>query len=265
MRADPCRGIVLAAGRGSRLGERTAERPKCLVELGGRSLLDWQIAALGAAGISPLGVVRGYRADLIVREQLHTFDNPHWERGQMVASLCCARSWLSAVPCVVAYGDVVFHPRVIRALCATTADLAITYDRAWRELWSARFAHPEEDAESFRTTDGHLAEIGRRVTDLDDVQGQFMGLLRCTPAGWRQIDAELATTDADTLQTTELLQLLVTRGARIATVAVDGGWCEVDSATDLSLYERCSTRPGWRHDWRHGWSAASAERDGGVA
>jgi NDP-sugar pyrophosphorylase family protein len=92
-----------------------------------------------------------------------------------------------------------------------------------------------------------------------------MGLLRCTPAGWRQIEAELATTDADALQTTELLQRLVARGTRIATVPVDGGWCEVDSTSDLALYERCLVRSGWRHDWRHGWSDATGAHGGAVA
>lgn len=258
MRAEHCRAIILAAGRGSRLGVLTADRPKCLVELAGRPLLDWQLAALDAAGVTRVGVVRGYRAHDVVRSVLEPFDNPRWQHGNMVASLLCARSWLREAPSLVVYGDVVFHPQAARALRAADADVALTYDLAWRALWSARFAHPEDDAESFRTRDGRLVEIGRRVTDLDVVQGQFMGLVRFTPAGWREAEDVIAAADASTLQTTGLLQLLVERGVAIATLPVRGRWCEVDDARDLALYEHALRSPGWPHDWRHGWSDGHA-------
>jgi choline kinase len=262
MPAEPCRAIVLAAGRGSRLGALTATRPKCLVELAGRSLLDWQTAALHAAGITRLGIVRGYRAHDIARPALQPFDNQRWQHGNMVASLLCARSWLRAAPCLVVYGDVVFHPQAARALRAADADVALTYDRAWRALWSARFARPEDDCESFRSEGGRLVEIGRRVTDLDAVQGQFMGLVRFTPAGWRAAEAVIALGDASTLQTTELLQRLVEHGVAVATLPVRGRWCEVDDARDLALYEHALRNPGWTHDWRQGWSD---ELDGGSS
>jgi len=254
MRAEPaCRGIVLAAGRGARLGALTARRPKCLLPLAGRALLDWQLAALRGAGIARLAVVRGYRARAVVRTGVRTFDNPDWERGQMVASLARARTWLASAPCVVAYGDVVFSADAVARLCAARGDVAITYDLEWRALWEARFARPEDDAESLRVRDGRVVEIGAPVTDLDDVDGQFMGLVRFSPAGWRHVDAVRATLAAGerrALQTTRLLQLLVERGVRVAAVPVRGRWCEVDSAHDLDVYTRALATPGWRHDWR---------------
>lgn len=266
MHAEPRRAVILAAGRGSRLGALTATRPKCLVEIAGRSLLDWQTAALRAAGVERLGIVRGYRAQMIARPGLHTFDNPRWEQGNMVASLLCARPWLQHSPCIVAYGDIVYHPQAVRALLAVDADVGLTYDVAWRELWSARFARPEEDAESFRSELGRLVEIGRRVTDLDAVQGQFMGLLRFTPAGWRHAEDVIARSDARTLQTTHLLQRMVERGVPIAAVPVRGGWCEVDGTNDLEVYEQALRQPGWRHDWRRAWTPSDAgEARGGTA
>jgi len=250
---DATRGIVLAAGRGRRLGALTERQPKCLLSLAGRALLDWQLAALRAAAVTRLAVVRGYRARTIRRDGVHAFDNRHWARGQMVASLACARAWLASVPCVVAYGDVVFHPDPVRRLVAAGGDVAITYDVAWRALWSARFARPEDDAESLRVREGRVVEIGRRVAALDDVDGQFMGLLRFSPAGWARVEDVLASLEPHarrTLETTRLLQLLVERGVRVGAVPVRGRWCEVDSAADLELYERALARGSWVHDWR---------------
>ena len=54
------RAILLGAGQGTRLRPLTDDRPKCMVEVGGRPLLDWQIRALRAAGVDDIVLVRGY-------------------------------------------------------------------------------------------------------------------------------------------------------------------------------------------------------------
>ena len=59
------RAIILAAGKGSRLLPLTADRPKCLIELNGRSLLEWQLDCLFEAGIAEMVVVTGFRPDLV--------------------------------------------------------------------------------------------------------------------------------------------------------------------------------------------------------
>ena len=60
------KAIILAAGRGSRMKNMTDERPKCLVELGGKPLLEYQLTALRQAGINEIAVVTGYRRELLV-------------------------------------------------------------------------------------------------------------------------------------------------------------------------------------------------------
>ena len=53
---------------------------------------------------------------------------------------------------------------------------------------------------------------------------------------------------------TSLLQLLLKDGVEIDTTPVNGRWCEVDSETDLRLYEHKLEHPNWTHDWR--WETA---------
>src|SRR5438045_673554 len=84
------RAVILAAGRGSRMGPLTDATPKCLLPLGGRPLLEWQVAALRGAGIDTVGIVRGYNAHLFDGRALTTFENPRWAETNMVASLACA-------------------------------------------------------------------------------------------------------------------------------------------------------------------------------
>jgi choline kinase len=255
------RAIILAAGRGSRLGAHTETQPKCLVELAGKPLLHWQHDALRAAGVAQIAIVRGYRAESLPTYFDAVFDNPQWSRTNMVATLRCAAAWLAAEPCLVAYSDIVYRPAIVRALIRAEGPLAITYDRCWQALWGARFADPLSDAENFRLTPtGELGEIGGRATSLDAVEGQYMGLLKFTPEGWHATEAWLAQRSAaeqERMDMTSLLGGLLKAGTRIAAVPVSGGWCEVDSAEDLSLYEaRLGASPRWSHDWREAEATA---------
>jgi choline kinase len=235
------KAIILAAGRGSRMKGLTDDRPKCLVELAGRSLLDRQVTALRAAGCTEVAVVAGYRSDLLEGRGLGVFTNPRWAETNMVVSLTCAAAWLDAGPCLVSYGDIFYTASTARRLAGAAADIAISYDPDWHALWSARFADPLSDAETFRLApDGTVADIGRRPTSLDEVQGQYMGLLKFTPAGWAAVTGHLAAVGpqaAARLDMTSLLRALIDKGTPVGAVAADGPWGEVDSATDLAFYE----------------------------
>jgi L-glutamine-phosphate cytidylyltransferase len=236
------RAIILAAGRGSRMGELSDERPKCLVEFGGKPLIERQVAALCAGGMQPIGIVRGYRAEMINLPNLTYFDNERWAETNMVMSLVTAAEWLRAGPVIVSYADIFYRHGLVRKLAAASGDLVITYDRAWRSLWSRRFVDPLADAETFRTdASGRLIEIGNKAKHIDEIKGQYMGLLKFTPRGWGDVEKLLATLDTqsrDQLDMTGLLQRLLRQNIVIETVGTDGQWGEIDNPGDLALYER---------------------------
>lgn len=262
------RALLLAAGRGSRMGGLTDERPKCLTPLAGRALLSWQVAALEKAGVADVGAIGGYRADALAPYVPVVATNDRWAESNMVTTLRAAASILRAEPCIVAYTDIVYRPGHVAALAEADGDVVVTYDTDWLSLWSARFEDPLSDAESFVQRDGVLREIGARSASVDAIQGQYMGLLKIMPAGWAGIERtleKLGPAAVDRLDMTALLQRLLAEGATIRTVAVSGGWCEVDSADDIRLYERLiakAERRGekWRHDWR--WAADDEEING---
>ncbi len=235
------RAIILAAGRGSRMQAATADRPKGLVEVAGVALLDRQIAALRAAGAEDIGVVTGYRGEMMATRSLTRFHNPRWAETNMVASLTAATDWLRSGPCLVSYSDIFYRPEAPLALARAEADMAITYDPHWLGLWQRRFADPLSDAETFRlAADGSLTDIGAKPHSLAEVEGQYMGLLRFTPLGWEAVEAVLAGLDParrDRLDMTSLLRLLLAAGQRIAALAAPWPWGEVDSETDRALYE----------------------------
>jgi choline kinase len=235
------RAIILAAGRGSRMGRRGDDRPKCLVELEGKPLIARQIAAIRRARIDEVGVVRGYRAEMIDFPGITYFTNTRWAETNMVVSLAAAATWLRSGPVIVSYADIFYRDDLVRGLADAPGDLVISYDRAWRRLWTRRFSDPLSDAETFRIdATGQLLEIGGRTTRIEDIEGQYMGLMKLTPTAWSTIEALLDMLDApirDRLDMTGLLrQLLAKKALSVSAFGTDGQWGEVDSPEDVALY-----------------------------
>lgn len=235
------KAIILAAGRGSRMKDLTEEVPKCLVELRGRPMLEWQLEALRGAGITDIAIVTGYRRELLASRGLHEFHNPRWAETNMVSSLAQANAWLSDTPCIVSYSDIFYQASAVRSLMDANDALAITYDPDWLQLWQKRFGDPLLDAETFRlNADNTLLEIGNKPQSVEEIQGQYMGLLRLTPEGWNEIlrlRAGLAPTQCDKMHMTGTLQMVIDAGrVPVKAVPYRDGWGEVDSPEDLRSY-----------------------------
>src|ERR1700733_5504463 len=236
------RAVILAAGRGSRMGQLADDRPKCMVELEGKPLIERQISALRRGGVDEIGVVRGYRAEMIDFPGLSYFANERWAETNMVMSLAAAATWLRSGPVIASYADIFYRSELVHGLAGTPGQLVISYDRAWRQLWTRRFADPLADAETFRiNAAGQLLEIGGKTMRIEDVEGQYMGLLEFTPPAWTAVEALLSTLDApirDRLDVTGLLRRLLTgKEFRIGTFATDGQWGEIDNPEDVALYQ----------------------------
>ena len=247
------RALILAAGRGSRMGELTNDQPKCLTEYQGRSLLDWQMDALKKAQISNITIVGGYRYEMLTNHDAAMVVNTRWAETNMVGSMLCADQFLSG-GALISYSDIIYSSDVVRSLRDASGDIVITYDTRWHELWKLRFDNPLLDAETFSVdTAGRLIDIGRRTDDLSEVNGQYMGLLKFSERGWKQTKKVLDDLDqqsTDKLDMTSLLQFLIKNGEEIQTVPVAGNWFEFDSAADLALYNAL-TGPSGSGDW---WS-----------
>lgn len=236
------KAIILAAGRGSRMKELTDERPKCLAELRGKTLLDWQLEALRETDIKEIAIVTGYKREMLANRGLVEFHNPRWAETQMVSSLACAADWLQTGPCIVSYSDIFYGQSAVESLINSAALLAVTYDPNWLQLWTHRFGDPLLDAETFRLTpEGTLAGIGSKPKTVEEVQGQYMGLLRFTPGGWAEvvrIRSALTAEKCDRMQMTGTLQKVVDAGQiKVTAISYNGAWGEVDSAKDLAVYQ----------------------------
>ena len=141
--------IILAAGHGTRLRPLTNNKPKCLVELAGKPLLDHQLEVLCAAGVGDIHVVAGYRADKLDRPDFTRHINERYADTNMVSTLFVAESVMTGYSdLIISYGDIVYEPRVLSALCMVDAPISLVVDREWRRYWAARMDNPLSDAET---------------------------------------------------------------------------------------------------------------------
>jgi choline kinase len=252
------KAIIVAAGRGRRLGVETDEIPKCMVKVGGRSILHWQIDALAAAGVDDVVIVRGYLGDRIVGPaggpKLRFVDNPEWASNNILTSLFYAEAEMRD-GFLFTYSDIVFSREHARRVAAAAAPVALIIDRRWRDAYEGRTLHPVSEAELASvagTSDGAaVTRVGKRLVAAEEAAGEFSGLARFAPAGaaalaevWHEalaggLDAPFGAAAAlRQSYLTDGLNAVAARGVTLGAVLVDGGWREIDTEQDLASAER---------------------------
>ncbi len=236
------KAIILAAGRGSRMKELTASCPKCLTNLNGKPILEWQLQAFRKANIKEIAIVSGYKRRFLTKYNLVEFHNKDWAKTNMITSLACAETWLKENVCIVSYGDIFFDHSALESLKKATADIAITYDSNWKNLWIKRFKQPLLDAETFKINgEDVVVDIGNKPKGFKEIQGQFMGLFRLTPKGWsvlQKVRQNLSPTKCNQIDTTYALRKVIESNmTKVKGVKYEKPWGEVDTETDLSVYK----------------------------
>ena len=220
------RGLILAAGRGSRLGNYN-HTTKCLLEVAGRRLIEYQLEACAEAGVAPVALVVGYRAD-DVREAVgiraEYIHNPRWDSTNSLYSFLLARDWITG-PIVVMNSDILFHPEILSRVLAVKGD-AFAYD-------SGSGRAPEHM--KVEVADGRLIDMSKELPP-ERSAGENVGLLAFSAEGARALLDKAGAIAADGGEKNWLgaavRQLAAERTIRAIDIA-GLPWGEIDSTFDL--------------------------------
>jgi phosphoenolpyruvate phosphomutase len=237
------RALILAASRGSELGELTEQRPKTMVKVRGKPLLSHIVSAYNAAGIKRIQVVRGWRAEAVDLPSLSYADNREYADSGELLSLACglAAEPDDAMDLYVSYGDVIFHHYILDALAETGDEIAIAVDTDWRES-----ANRGRAADYVRCSQAHsrrnfyqqvhLEAAGEDLPE-DRVHGEWMGFLKVPAAALPKFRAAVAALAADPAnrqaKMLAVLAELMRRGERVRVIYTTGHWLDVDSLEDV--------------------------------
>lgn len=174
-------GVILAAGRGARLNGGKGDMPKCLVTLGGETMLSRNIRQLRAAGITEIVVVVGCAADTVRRTcQGVTFvENTIFAQTNSMYSLWLTRSLLTE-GFVVMNCDVLVHPQLLTDLVSARHEDALLL--AYRDE-SATYGEEEMKVRVHR---GRVVDISKTM-DPDDADGENIGIVKFGRDGARRL------------------------------------------------------------------------------
>ncbi|HEX7946921.1 MAG TPA: phosphocholine cytidylyltransferase family protein [Phenylobacterium sp.] len=238
---SPNRAIILAAGQGKRLLPLTEDRPKCLIELSGKTLLAWQLERLQAAGVEEAVIVTGFRADQVetevarlgLRMPVRLAFNPFYTVSDNTASCWIVRAEFDR-DVLILNGDTLFGPGVAERLrSAPEADITVTIDRK-----------PSYDADDMKvlTETGKLRAIGKTIEAYD---AESIGFLRFSKAGAAKFAAgvEQVLSHPEGLRRWDLsvIDELARSGVDVRVCSIEGlEWGEMDFPQDVLSLNRLS-------------------------
>lgn len=226
--------LILAAGRGRRLLPYTSERPKCLLQVGPRTILEHQLQRLSAAGVERVTVVAGFGAEAVRRRaqacpsRVRVIHNPFFAISDNLISLWSARSEIGE-DTLLLNGDNVFHPAVLEPL--------LDGDPGPCTLLVHRKAAYDEDDMKVALRGDRLAGIGKDLRPAQ-AQAESIGIMRITGDGGRLLRRVLeeAVETADALHGFHVdgVRRMAEAGCRVRCVDIGGlPWSDIDTPEDL--------------------------------
>lgn len=245
----PKKAIILGAGQGKRLLPLTEQRPKCLLPLGGRPFLEWQVIALAANGIRDVVVVTGFQAQAVEAAilarptdgvRVRTLYNPFFQVADNIGSCFVARHEMEGGDFVLLNGDTLFHPELFTQACARAeTPIAVTIDR--KERYDA-------DDMKVRLDGRRLTAIGKTLPE-EHTHAESIGMLFFSGDGGRIFtDAlERVIRREDGLKRWYLSVIdELANDTPIGVADICGHeWCELDYPKDLPAAEHLASRL-WR-------------------
>lgn len=167
--------IIMAAGKGSRLGTLTENKPKAFLKINGIRLIEYNIALLHAYGITDILIVTGYQEEYFEEmarkiSGLRCIYNPFYEMANVLGSFYMAQEYLSE-DAVYLHADTLCSPDILKEMLHSSGDMVLPVD----------FKPCDEEAMKVRTMDGCVTEISKEIP-CDIGEGEFIGIARINKA-----------------------------------------------------------------------------------
>ena len=248
--------IIPAAGFEKQLLPLIEDKPKCLLDIKGKTILERAVSALNDSNIKEIALVRGYKKEAITLPNIRYYDNDRFEETGELFSLFCAESEMKGRT-IVLYGDIIFDNTILEKLLKSPADFALVVDLAWQDQQQRGGApsHINPDLVTFADPPGksylsrfvmgeeehRILKIGQHLPH-DGVHGEFIGMAMFSEKGTQALrDCYRAAQERykssgfheagsfSKASFTDMVQELIDRGHRVDAVPIFKGWMEVDS------------------------------------
>jgi choline kinase len=242
------KAIIIAAGMSSRLMELTDDKPKCMLEVNDKTLLQRQIEIFKHCGIDEIIVIRGYKKEKINYVGVKYIYNMNYRRNNILESLMAAEKEMVG-EVIITYSDILFKRNVVEKLLESKDDISIIIDTDWKDRYKDRFQHPFEEAENVIVEKNKVKKISK-IINPNDAYGEFIGMAKFSKKGseiWRKNYHEVkkqfgnnpfhTAISIEKAYLTDMFQELIDRGYTVSSVDIKGDWMEIDTLEDISKAE----------------------------
>lgn len=227
--------LILAAGRGRRISSLIQDRPKCLIEVGGETVLARALRSLRQNDLEEIWVATGYRSDAIDKVHSRTLFNAHFQTDNVVGTFYESRPvWMSGAICC--FADILFLPEVVHDLLQSSTPVAIANDPFWRDRHQDRI-HDMANAEFVCAVNGNVTKMIKGPLAHDCV-GEALGIFKIDTTAAEVVGSLLDNHIQNnpgirTKSMLYLFNLLVDEGIEIGVVDCHTPWHELDTPEDL--------------------------------
>jgi choline kinase len=241
------RAIILSAGQGSRLLPLTAERPKCLIDFSGHSLLAWQVDKLFASGVTRIDVVTGFMTEMVEREMeklarpgltLRPRFNPFYKVADNLGSCWIAREAMDG-DFLILNGDTLVSSEIVETVQGDAAGWPITV------TIDVKPHYDSDDMKVTRLGGGKLAAIGKTLT-AEQANAESIGFLAFRGEGAAlfhdTVEAFMRTPAGVENWYLKIIDSIAPTG-KVGTVSIEGkAWAEVDFLNDVEAASALTAR-----------------------
>ncbi len=235
--------IVIAAGTGKRLGEKTKNLPKYLIRVNEKTIMQHQQEIFRKIQYDKFVIITGPHKEKFTATNVVYVEDSNYQQHDILGSLMAARDYIFGEVLIV-YSDIIFDYAILSKIIESNVNMGIAIDMDWEKNYENRTEHTTEEAENVLLDEGKIMEIRKHITNKNNV-GEFLGIMKLSPAGSKIfvnkfLDLEKmhkgSFQDAPSLHKgylTDIIQELVDSKIDVKPIIVNGKWCEIDTNQDL--------------------------------
>ena len=242
--------FILCAGLGKRLGDKTTDKPKCLVEVNNIPILHRLLEQLKEIGISKekINLCSGYLSHKLPKEYKQIKNNLY-SSTNMIYTLFEALSKFNKLllleeDSLIIYGDCLYDIEILKLIANyqfSEDEIVLPIDKNWFVQWEMRYPNPYDDAETliYNEEKMKLLSIGHKTLNPSDYMGQFMGIFKIKKNAITQFINEyknLRSGIQNNISSTEFINLTLKK-IFYKVIPLEYKWSEIDNLKDLSVAE----------------------------
>ncbi len=232
--------IILASGRGLRLGKYTRNKPKCLVNVCNNTIISYIMPAFKF--YKEIIFISGYKSEILKKylkniPNLLFLENLNFSSTNMVESLFVCNKYVNE-DVVVCYSDIIFDLNILKNInkCKQST---ITIYKNWLKLWEKRMNKNEilNDAEELKFNGKKITKIGEKI-EKKLPQYQFMGITKLMKNDYKKLSKFYFSSGNKKIDFTNFLNEAINKKIiDLYHLKTDKFWIEIDSEKDLSVAE----------------------------